>query len=586
VNMSEAHVAAGEYAPFVPPVPVAPRAASYRATLDPFAVNEIEGFAAFLPAEQPFDTPWVSMQSSFSGNELHAAYTNDPDGAGGAISPLPGSWWNQGTGVLEVEVERQQRGVDGQWGAAEPVTRMPGITSMLDDLDVRATNYKQLQQIGMQAANQEQPILRPEFVQLLEGEPWVPPAEIPDPSEIGEIQNQIRVLERTLASVDKNIEQKNRALTGQGVANTRQNERDGRGGDAAQRNAARNQSGNRDDGEQNDVRTRNIERQIEQLAERREGVIEELEELGWKQPENFGSSEAFDREKYTRTEDLLESDEVHFWSHDFDVESGATYRYRTRLVFVNPMYGRKSSLDESLHELADAKLTRSEWTNWGEPVRVSWDEYYFVTGASSGDVGIGSASANAELYRFYYGYWRKSEVSLQPGDRFVSEIELPEGLQQWDVENPAEGQAWKPDDGSTEGGEVEQADGVAELLLPTEMAVATDSWLLDVVQSPVVTTGISGSARASLEALIRGPDGQISSRSSRIDKSLPLYSIIKASAALGEDQIPRVPGQAARRGMGGNRDFIEGDDMERFRIEQERRGGFDDDGGGGGFGGG
>ncbi len=142
VDISETRLAAGEYAPFVPPAPVAPKAASYRATLDPYAVSEFEGLAAYLPAEQPFDTPWVSVQSSFSGELLKEAYENDPDGPGGKIAALPGSWWERGAGVLAVEVERQERGIDGRWGPAAPVTRMPGVASVLDDLDETAANYK------------------------------------------------------------------------------------------------------------------------------------------------------------------------------------------------------------------------------------------------------------------------------------------------------------------------------------------------------------------------------------------------------------------------------------------------------------
>ncbi len=246
---------------------------------------------------------------------------------------------------------------------------------------------------------------------------------------------------------------------------------------------------------------------------------------------------------------------VHFWSHDFDVEPGATYRYRARLVFVNPMYGRKSSLDESLHEFADAKLSRSEWSGWGEPVDVSWDEYYFLTGASAGNSAIGSASATAELYRFYYGYWRKSTVALQPGDRFVSQIELPAGLQRWDVQRPAAAQAWKPDAGEAEEAAVKQPKGVEELLLPPTLAVAADSWMLDAVESPMATAGIGGLAEVPLEILVRGPDGQIASRSPRIDQNTPLYAVIKASAELGQDQLPRVPtGQQdpLSRGSGGD----------------------------------
>lgn len=590
VNISEVQFTKGEYASFSPPAPSAPDSASYRATLDPYAVNEIEGMEQYLPAEQPFDTPWVSVQGTFSGADLKAAYENDPDGPGGPISPMPSNWWANGAGVIEVEVERQKRGLDGQWGNAEPVTRMPGITSMTDDLDEQATNYRQLQALGAQAAQQEQPILRPEFVAILEGEPWVPPVEVPDPSEVSEIQSEIKLLERRLGMIDRDIQQKQRALAGPDPQESRRDREGGSGGDAERRRQAANEDRG-EDNDQQDVRRQNIEKQIAQLEERREGVMEELGELGW-QPEDEQSLDGFDREEYTREDPLLESDEVHFWTHDFDVEPGATYRYRTRLVYVNPLFGRKSSLDESLHELADSKLVRSDWSGWGVSVDVSWDEYFFLTGASPGNSAIATASATAELYRFYYGYWRKSQVALEPGDRFIAEIELPEGLQQWDVEQPAEGQAWKPTEQDDEGNdvEVEQAEGVDELLLPEELVVEANAWLLDVVASPMVTAGIGGTSSALFEALVRGPDGQIATRSPRIDESLPLYSIIKASAELGEDQLPRIPGQAPRDrpGTDGGRGFDEGLDMmddQRRRELELRRSREDDDFGGGGGGG-
>ncbi|GAB5496498.1 MAG: hypothetical protein Phyf2KO_15780 [Phycisphaerales bacterium] len=589
VNISEVQFTKGEYASFEPPAPSAPESASYRATLDPYAVSEIEGMEQFLPEEQPFDTPWVSVQGTFSGVALKAAYESDPDGPGGPISPMPSNWWATGAGVVEVEVERQKQNLDGQWGPAEAVTRMPGITSLTDDLDEKATNYRQLQSLGAQAAQQEQPILRPEFVAILEGEPWVPPVEVPDPSEVSQIQSQVKLLERRLGMIDRDIQQKQRALAGPNPQNSR-NERDDTGG----RDEGRRPDGNNDrggDNNQQDVRRTNIEKQITQLEERREGVVEELTDLGW-QPEDEQSLEGFDREEYISEDPLLESEVVHFWTHDFDVEPGATYRYRTRLVYVNPLFGRKSSLDGSLHELADSKLVRSGWSEWGEPVGVSWDEYYFLTGASPGGSAIATASATAELYRFYYGYWRKSQVSLEPGDRFIAEIELPEGLQRWDVEEPAEGQAWKPANQDAEGNdvEVEQVEGVEDLLLAQNLVVEANAWLLDVVASPMVTAGIGGQSTALFEALVRGPDGQIATRSPRIDESLPLYSIIKASAELGEDQLPRIPGQNPRdrRGPDGGRGFderLDGYQDPRDQYEPGRNPGRDDFGGGGGGGG-
>lgn len=572
--------AAAEFAPLVPPAPTQPVAASYRATLDPYAVKEIEGLAAYLPSEQPFDTPWVSVQGSVSGAELRAAYESDPDGPTGVISPLPTNWWSQSVGILAVETERQERDVEGNWGPAVPVTRLPGTMSPLDNLDEVATNYRQLESVGTLAAKNEDVILRPEFFSILEGEAWIPPTEVPDPSEVGDIKSQIRTLERRLAGIDRDIEQKRAALTAQparGGSDGRDGGEGREGGDESRRRTERPQP--QADPNQVDPRVAAIQRQIDALTKRREGVVEELTELGWQPADRTGTSAAYDRSEYAHAEPLLDADEIHFWTHDLDVEPGATYRYRTRLTVVNPMFGRKSSLDPSLHELADAKLTHSPWSEWSEPTSVSWDEYFFLTSASVGETGnIGKTSASAELYRFYYGYWRKSEVTLEPGDRFMAQVKLPEGLQKWDVERPAEEQAWKPVvEGATE--PVVQPEGLSESLLPGTLPVSADAWLLDVVSSPAASLGIGGQSRISYEALVRGPDGQISSRSPTADAGEVLLAVVKASAAVGEEQLPRIPGVGPRQRIQGVVDPRDG----RFeRDDGGVHGGGDGGGGGGG----
>jgi len=585
VSGDETIASAGEFATFQPPAPAEPIAASYRATLDPYAVEQIEGLAEFLPTEQPYDTPWVSVQASFDGTELQAAYENDPDGPSGPVSPLPRNWWSQGVGVLAVETERQKRGLDGSWGPAEPVNQMPGTVSLLTDLDETATNYRQLETIGAQAARNEDVILRPEFVSILEGESWVPPAEVPDPSEVGGLKSQIRTLERRLASIDRDIERKEAAKTNAPDRNPGGGEDRNPGREGERRPPTRQPA---DDQTQTDPRVAAIQRQIDALNTRREGVVEQLTDLGWQPADKVGVADAFDYTKYTHEEPLLEADEVQYWIHDLDVEAGATYRYRTRLTFVNPLFGRKSSLNEELHELADAKLVHSDWSGWSEPVGVSWDEYFFLTSASAGDIGnIGKASVTAELYKFYYGYWRKSTVSLEPGDRFVAEISLPDGLQTWDVEREASAQAWKPAEVGTDGTETqaEQVAGLEKQLLPTKLPVSADAWLLDVVSSPVASVGIGGQSTASYEAFVRGPDGLIMSRSPTADIKQPLLAVIKASSELGAEQLPRIPGQAPRRqlqgepGRGG-RDFI------NREGPGGGHGGPSGGGGGGGIGGG
>ena len=585
--------AAGEFAVFEPPAPSKPIAASYRATLDPYAVEQIEGLAEYLPSEQPFDTPWNSVQATFDGTALMAAYENDPDGPSGSVSPLPRNWWSQGVGVLAIETERQKRELDGTWGPAEVIDSMPGTVSLIEDLDETATNYRQLESIGAQASRNEDVILRPQFVSILEGESWVPPVEVPDPTEIGDLQNQIRTLERQLASIDRDIERKEAAKTNAPDRNTGREDRDN-GSREGRRDEGGNQTDRRNrqpenDGNQVDPRVAAIDKQIEALQKRREGVEKQLTDLGWQPEDKVGTGEAYDFAKYTHEEPMLESDEVQYWVHDLDVEAGATYRYRTRLVFVNPLFGRKSSLSESLHELADAKLVRSDWSDWSDPVGVSWDEYFFLTSANPGDVGnISKASVTAELYKFYYGYWRKSVVALEPGDRFVAEIELPDGLQTWDVEREASSQAWKPTPENAEGteNEVEQVAGLDKQLLPTTLPVSAEAWLLDVVPSPVAGTGIGGNATVSYEAFVRGPDGLIVSRSPSHDAQEPLLAVIKASSELGADQLPRIPGEGPRQQF---RNDPTGRDMGREFPGRDRGGpvgGPHGGGGGGGTGGG
>jgi len=579
------YAAGTQFAPFEPPATNKPVAASYRATLDPYAVQQIEGLAELLPSEQPFDTPWVSVQGTFSGPALRAAYENDPDGPSGPISPLPSNWWSQGVGVLAVEVERQQRDVEGNWGPTEVVQRLPGTPSLVDDLDETATNYRQLESIGVQATRNEDVILRPEFVQILEGEPWLPPAEVPDPNEVGDLKSQIKAYERQIASIDRDIEQKQAALAAPTSGADRRDPTEGRDGGRRTERPQPERRQPEQNTEQVDARTKNIQGQIDRLNNRKAEITTKLTALGWQPSDQVGIADAYDRSAYTHTKPLLDTDEVNFWVHDLAVEPGATYRYRTRLVFVNPMYGRKSSLDESLHELADAKLTISPWSEWSEPVGVSWDEYFFLTSATPGEAGnVGKTSATAELYRFYYGYWRKTEVALEPGDVFAAQVKLPDGLQRWDVEREASVQAWKPileDAQNTSGNntnpELTQVEGIEEYLLPKTLPVSADAWLLDVVASPMASAGIGGSSTLSYEALVRGPDGQITSRSPSQDAALPLLAVIKASAELGANQLPRIPGQGPRQNFRGGPDGREQRPNSRFgrddAFEQQHGGG-------------
>ncbi len=63
---------------------------------------------------------------------------------------------------------------------------------------------------------------------------------------------------------------------------------------------------------------------------------------------------------------------------DFDVEPGATYKYRVRLEVTNPNYGRRSSEAAGLAHVVEGQTRKTEWSNATEPVRVPDDVDYFV----------------------------------------------------------------------------------------------------------------------------------------------------------------------------------------------------------------
>ena len=532
-------VAGNAFAPFEPPAPAAPIVAAYRATLDPYAIADIEGITEIIPPQQPYDAAWISVQTAMDGPAMLAAYERDPDGAAGEIQKLRTDWWRSKVGVLEVEVERQMLLPDGTWSDPVDVGSLPGDEPVVA-LDTAPANWRALDDLVGVAAQAQDTVLRPQFFPVLEGTPWVPPSEVPAPSEIENNESELRVLERRLRNIERDIERKEQALASGGTQDTgpegrfgdsRETQGDRRGGGG---NQPAQPGGNTPGNE--DPRTRVIRQQIERLQEQAETVREQLSKLGWQ--DEGEDVEAFDPSEWRTEGDLLQDDEISLWRHDARVEPGADYRYRVRLVLANPLFGRQATLSDELDPLAEEPFTRTPWSEWSEPVSVGWAEYFFVERASQGN-DFSTASARAELYRFYYGYWRVAGVALTPGDRFVGEIDLPEGLQAWDTDRPATEQAW------VQGEDAEQPEGLE--LMPEELVVEADAWLLDVVPSPFGRTGIGGQTEQRIEALIRGPDGEVSRRAPEMERSTGIYRLVRASALEGAAQLPVVPGQGRRQ---------------------------------------
>ncbi len=179
-----------------------------------------------------------------------------------------------------------------------------------------------------------------------------------------------------------------------------------------------------------------IDRNVEQETD----IIESLLDAGVPEEEiNFPSNwQGFEDAPDPRDEaedeiddlPLLESDMVRVWNHDVTVERGKTYRYRMVISINNPMFGHDAGLVEEQKSMASIRLLQSAPSAWSAPVRVDDQTYYFITSAHEGGVGgIGNnrnARATALIASFRWGYWRTGTVNLQPGDLIAGGVDAPE----------------------------------------------------------------------------------------------------------------------------------------------------------------
>ncbi|MEZ6144365.1 MAG: hypothetical protein R3B91_02810 [Planctomycetaceae bacterium] len=85
---------------------------------------------------------------------------------------------------------------------------------------------------------------------------------------------------------------------------------------------------------------------------------------------------------------------------DFDVEPGATYKYRVRLEVANPNYGRKSSEAAGIAEVVEGQTRKTEWSNITDLVHVPRDAEYFVTKVDQPRGGTSLATSNFAIYKW------------------------------------------------------------------------------------------------------------------------------------------------------------------------------------------
>ncbi|MFI4917334.1 MAG: hypothetical protein ACIAS6_12615 [Phycisphaerales bacterium JB060] len=568
-----------EYAVVTPPAPSQPVVASYAGTLDPSLLAENEDLAAIVGPAQPFDIAMVSVEVTYDGTELAEMFRS---GGTGEIRSIPINW-RRNIEALGLQLERQERLSDGSWGSTTVIDGLPGEQTLYEFLQVDAAadalGRDQLASDARLAYEEAPAYRRPYPLRTIAGAEWKPPtvyqqelaaqggADKQDQARrlLSQRANEERALDRNQQELDDNSE--------------------GQGG--GRRGAGRDPGQDPDD-QPTDRRTQQLLRQQEQIEARIADLDAQIRALGY-DPQTGQPIAVAGFTDETVDERLLEDDNARLWAHDVTAQPGKTYRYRTRLAVNNPMFGREPVLIEEQRPLAASPVLFSEPSAWSNPVVVAPKTAFFLASASDGRggaLGPNEPSASIEVFTFYYGYYRRSTLTLRPGEMVATEADMPDDLRLPVLAMGPEGEGEVPPPTGRGGGREgvvgaspdptggEETDQQGDPV-PDKVSATMDVYLVDVTFEPIQAEAL-GDRTTQAVAYFSQVDGLgLMRRVASTDRSGTLYRMLTKSAQEGRDQ-----GQPRE-----SLEIPEGDRGGRERPQSEPRGPVGGGGKGGGGGG-
>src|ERR1043165_1699439 len=416
------------------PAPTSTAAVPFRTTFDPVETLSYPELKKLLPAEQPFDKAAVSVETHFDGTALKAALLGE-SGADKSV-PMPVLWWREQMESLGVKLERQEQIAGGQWGKEQEVPPIPGhgVPDLLKNVKSPSDLQDAVSIARTPTATEE--IQRPEFYHTIAGVAWKPPADMAKGAGAAQNPEVKKLLDARKRDLDDQDRQK-KALDAAEKSATSSNRNvppptTGGGG------AGKGGSGGGGGGIQAPTKD-----PVEGLEKTRKPYLDKLKRLEDSLAKNEEALKALGVDTKGNplpaapavpgaanaaapAKGLLDNADVHLWGHDLTAEPGKTYRYRVKVVVTNPAFGRNGALVAEQQDLAKTPVIESAPSAWTDPVNVLADKYFFITSATEGD-SQSPARATAELYQFFYGYYRKSQpLYLEPGDVLTAEVKLPE----------------------------------------------------------------------------------------------------------------------------------------------------------------
>jgi TolA-binding protein len=453
-------------APLSVPAPTDTIAASFLATVDPFALEDFPGLERYVD-QQPYDLRSVTVEANFDGDAFRRLVLQG-DGLGDDVRQMNPRWWREGLEIISIDTERERYDpVSGTWGSATTVRQAPGTIDLLDEHSSQwlssQPEVEELSDLVAEAGNRAEELLEPMYYPLIAGPAWQPPSargsvqvSIDRSYRIIDLARQIDQLEGRIAVVEAGPREN--TTTGGGVDDPRGGNRGGVDNPGGRQNTGRSAE---------EVAQERREAQLEELGERLEALNKEFDDLDPTEDERFeievlraerneeqlartrqagtrrttgratgrGFTDTFSdlvspdsrggrdvrdargprsRGNTGRRSALLYNEAVQLWVHDLDVEPGAVYRYRTRITVNNPMYQRGEALRDQ-PELGEDPFVTGAWSEWSNPVRVDPELYFFVNAASERGQLSTEPLASVEMFRFWYGYWRRGDSNFRPG---------------------------------------------------------------------------------------------------------------------------------------------------------------------------
>jgi hypothetical protein len=582
------------FAAFIVPPPTGAVAYMFESTISPVEVLNPKnvGLEKLVSADQPFDKAAVSIEATFPGAALREALAKDPDGDGPA-QPMPNSWWRDQNGaqpldlveVIAVEVERETVRLPNGTNPPSPVVAKlrppPGrmdMRAMWESGEESVRSLGDMPAMVERARQSADEVQRPKYYDTIAGPEWKEPADAILAGDKNSKLNQINRWRAQLDALDTKIRELQELYDKAPDPAQKQPDRrtdSGGGGGGGGGGGKGTGGGGRATAPPSTPKTdehrgnkATLKTQLDQKKAEREGIAKKLVGVGEKVAGfDAGASGGAPAAAATVTLGLLDNPEVKVWTHDMTAEPGAVYRYRVRVVINNPMYGR--NLKEAQAGLAANSLVESPWSEWTAECEVLKPDYYFITSADEAQDISPRPSASAEIYKFYYGYYRQATVHVEPGDTLIGDAKLPADLKLADMDKVramlkgdapqgGPGQPPPPPPPPIPGGPGRQvapidrgrmpaAPGAGgpeiaagadwlDKAAPKQLALKVDAVFLDVAKVPTTGVDLAGTARQRAEALLRDAFGTVLVKLPDSEKADPVYKRVDDSAKAGQNQ--------------------------------------------------